>query len=44
MASYSIHFLGCNGTDYTPWLMDAPVGEVARVRAAAVTQEGILAV
>lgn len=31
------------GTDYTPWLVDGPVGEVARVRAAAVTEEGILA-
>jgi threonylcarbamoyladenosine tRNA methylthiotransferase MtaB len=31
------------GDDYTPWLLDAPVGELVRVRAAAVTEEGILA-
>jgi threonylcarbamoyladenosine tRNA methylthiotransferase MtaB len=31
------------GDDYTPWLLDAPVGEVVRARAAAVTEEGILA-
>jgi threonylcarbamoyladenosine tRNA methylthiotransferase MtaB len=31
------------GDDYSPWLVDAPVGEVLRVRAAAVTPEGILA-
>jgi threonylcarbamoyladenosine tRNA methylthiotransferase MtaB len=31
------------GDDYTPWLVDAPVGELVRVRAAAVTEEGILA-
>jgi threonylcarbamoyladenosine tRNA methylthiotransferase MtaB len=31
------------GDDYTPWLVDAPVGEVVRARAAAVTEEGILA-
>ncbi|HEY5293899.1 MAG TPA: MiaB/RimO family radical SAM methylthiotransferase [Gaiellaceae bacterium] len=31
------------GDDYTPWLIDAPVGQVVRARAAAVTEEGILA-
>jgi threonylcarbamoyladenosine tRNA methylthiotransferase MtaB len=31
------------GEDYSPWLVDAPVGEVVRVRAAAVTVEGIVA-
>jgi hypothetical protein len=32
------------GDDYSPWLVgDAPVGELVRVRAAAVTKEGILA-
>jgi threonylcarbamoyladenosine tRNA methylthiotransferase MtaB len=31
------------GDDYTPWLVDAPVGELLRVRAAGVTEEGILA-
>ena len=31
------------GDDYTPWLVDAPVGSLAQVRAAAVTEEGILA-
>jgi len=31
------------GDDYTPWLVDAPVGELVRVRAAAVTAEGIRA-
>ena len=31
------------GDDYSPWLVDAPVGELVRVRAAAVTEEGILA-
>jgi threonylcarbamoyladenosine tRNA methylthiotransferase MtaB len=31
------------GDDYTPWLVDAPVGELVHVRAAAVTEEGILA-
>jgi threonylcarbamoyladenosine tRNA methylthiotransferase MtaB len=31
------------GDDYSPWLVDAPVGELARVRGAAVTEEGILA-
>jgi threonylcarbamoyladenosine tRNA methylthiotransferase MtaB len=29
------------GDDYTPWLVDAPVGELVRVRAARVTEEGI---
>jgi len=31
------------GDDYTPWLVDAPVGELVRVRAAQVTEEGIVA-
>jgi threonylcarbamoyladenosine tRNA methylthiotransferase MtaB len=31
------------GDDYTPWLVDAPVGELVHVRAADVTEEGILA-
>jgi threonylcarbamoyladenosine tRNA methylthiotransferase MtaB len=31
------------GADYTPWLLDAPVGELVRVRGRAVTDEGVLA-
>jgi threonylcarbamoyladenosine tRNA methylthiotransferase MtaB len=31
------------GDDYSPWLVDAPIGELVRVRGAAVTAEGILA-
>jgi threonylcarbamoyladenosine tRNA methylthiotransferase MtaB len=31
------------GDDYSPWLVDAPLGELVRVRAAAVTEEGIRA-
>jgi threonylcarbamoyladenosine tRNA methylthiotransferase MtaB len=31
------------GDDYSPWLVEAPVGALVRVRAAAVTEEGILA-
>jgi threonylcarbamoyladenosine tRNA methylthiotransferase MtaB len=31
------------GDDYCPWLVDAPVGELVRVRGAAVSEEGILA-
>jgi threonylcarbamoyladenosine tRNA methylthiotransferase MtaB len=31
------------GGDYSPWLVDAPVGELVRVQAAAVAEEGILA-
>src|SRR5581483_5493366 len=31
------------GDDCSPWLVDAPVGELVRVRARAVTDEGILA-
>jgi threonylcarbamoyladenosine tRNA methylthiotransferase MtaB len=31
------------GNDYSPWLVDAPIGELVRVRAAAVTEDGILA-
>ena len=30
--------------DYTPWLLDATVGELVRARATGVTEEGILAV
>lgn len=29
------------GDDYTPWLVDAPVGALVRVRGAAVTEEGV---
>jgi threonylcarbamoyladenosine tRNA methylthiotransferase MtaB len=32
------------GDDYSPWLVERPVGELVRVRARAVTEEGILAV
>jgi threonylcarbamoyladenosine tRNA methylthiotransferase MtaB len=31
------------GADYSPWLLDAPVGELVRVRAGSITQEGIRA-
>jgi threonylcarbamoyladenosine tRNA methylthiotransferase MtaB len=31
------------GDDYSPWLVDAPVGELVAVRGGAVTDEGILA-
>src|SRR5438270_6204833 len=31
------------GDDYSPWLVDAPVGTFARVRGACVTDEGIVA-
>jgi hypothetical protein len=31
------------GDDYSPWLVDAEVGSLVRVRGAAVTEEGILA-
>jgi threonylcarbamoyladenosine tRNA methylthiotransferase MtaB len=31
------------GDDYTPWLVDARVGDLVRVRAVAVSKEGILA-
>jgi threonylcarbamoyladenosine tRNA methylthiotransferase MtaB len=31
------------GDDYSPWLVDAPVGELVRVRGEAVTEEGIRA-
>ncbi|HET7554152.1 MAG TPA: MiaB/RimO family radical SAM methylthiotransferase [Gaiellaceae bacterium] len=31
------------GDDYSPWLVDAPLGELVRVRAAEVTEEGIRA-
>jgi threonylcarbamoyladenosine tRNA methylthiotransferase MtaB len=30
--------------DYTPWLLDAPVGEIVRARAIGVCDEGVLAV
>ena len=30
--------------DYTPWLLDAPVGELVRARAVGVSDEGVLAV
>lgn len=30
--------------DYTPWVVDAPVGSLVRARAAAVTEEGIVGV
>ena len=32
------------GDDYTPWLVDAPVGELVRARAQAVAEEGIVGV
>jgi threonylcarbamoyladenosine tRNA methylthiotransferase MtaB len=32
------------GDDYSPWLLDAPVGEFVNARAIAVSEEGILAV
>jgi len=32
------------GDDYSPWLVEAPVGELVRARAVAVSREGILAV
>jgi hypothetical protein len=31
------------GDDYSPWLLEAPVGRLVRARAAAVSEEGILA-
>ncbi len=31
------------GDDYSPWLVDGPVGDLVRVRGRAVTEEGILA-
>jgi threonylcarbamoyladenosine tRNA methylthiotransferase MtaB len=31
------------GDDYSPWLVEAPVGQLVRVRAAAVSEEGIIA-
>jgi threonylcarbamoyladenosine tRNA methylthiotransferase MtaB len=31
------------GDDYSPWLVDAPVGDVVHVRGASVSEEGILA-
>jgi threonylcarbamoyladenosine tRNA methylthiotransferase MtaB len=32
------------GADYSPWLVDAPVGELVRVRATGATEEGVLGV
>jgi threonylcarbamoyladenosine tRNA methylthiotransferase MtaB len=32
------------GDDYTPWLLDAPVGELVAARATGLSEEGILAV
>ena len=32
------------GDDYSPWLVDAPIGELVRARAVGIAQEGILAV
>jgi threonylcarbamoyladenosine tRNA methylthiotransferase MtaB len=32
------------GDDYTPWLVDAPVGGIVRVRAAHVSEEGVVGV
>jgi threonylcarbamoyladenosine tRNA methylthiotransferase MtaB len=31
------------GDDYSPWLVEAPIGELVRVRGAAVSEEGIVA-
>ena len=31
------------GDDYTPWLVDAPVGRLVDVRGARVTEEGVVA-
>jgi len=31
------------GDDYSPWLVDAPIGELVRVRGVSVSEEGILA-
>jgi threonylcarbamoyladenosine tRNA methylthiotransferase MtaB len=31
------------GDDYSPWLVEAPVGSLVRVRAAAVTEDGLVA-
>jgi threonylcarbamoyladenosine tRNA methylthiotransferase MtaB len=31
------------GDDYSPWLVEGPIGDLVRVRAGAVTEEGILA-
>ena len=32
------------GDDYSPWLLDAPVGALVRARAVEVSEEGIVAV
>jgi threonylcarbamoyladenosine tRNA methylthiotransferase MtaB len=31
------------GDDYTPWLVDAPIGELVRVRGAGIAHEGVVA-
>ena len=31
------------GDDYVPWLVDAPVGELVRVRGRAITEQGVVA-
>jgi tRNA A37 methylthiotransferase MiaB len=31
------------GADYSPWLVEAPVGELVRVRGAAVSEDGVVA-
>jgi hypothetical protein len=31
------------GADYSPWLVDGPIGELVRARGRAVTEEGIVA-
>jgi hypothetical protein len=31
------------GDDYSPWLVDAPLGRLVRVRGASVSEEGIVA-
>ena len=42
-SSWSTALAAGYGDDYSPWLVEAQVGELVRVRAAAVTEEGILA-
>ena len=32
------------GDDYSPWLVDSPVGELVRARAVGVSEEGIVGV
>jgi tRNA A37 methylthiotransferase MiaB len=31
------------GDDYSPWIVDAPIGELVSVRGATVTEEGVVA-